>query len=247
MAFTFSPLFDGGNYNAVYNSCINVSIYIETDQVGGEDITNLSWFGGDFTVSGAYYLDGSVATFPYTVAYGTPALLQFDLCSGPLGASSNMFLDVSDGLYSLSIYGTAKAAITNYVDIDSIDFGTVAVGVTVSQEIIVYMSPDGYLADVSYVVPSLSAPYSMDPAYPSTFTLSQDPNISQIIQVNFTPTAAGTFSRTLNIAVSTAKGPGSSWTNPVFTIPITITGEGNVPAPATYKSSRLSIMNGISM
>jgi hypothetical protein len=252
MAFTISPIFDTNNYWATLQSCINVSILINTDSIGGEDITDLiingqaGGTGPGFTV-GSLYIDGSPISLPYTVAYGAPVLLQFDLCSNPIGTSANsVSLDINSGAYVFNFITVTKESLTYYVDTNSIDFGDIVVGSTVISSIAFFIGDDGYIANVDYVIPSLAAPYSVDPAYPSTFTFGPGISSYQPANIIFSPTTVGTFSTTLNVTLSSAQGPGSSWTNPVFTIPISITGKGVSAPPVTGEFSKsLTISNSI--
>ena len=254
MAFTISPLIDTGLYWGVWQSCINVSIYIDTDSLAGEDITDLvvdgaaGGLGPGYTV-GTLYIDGSPMSLPYTVAYGTPALLQFDLCSNPTGSSANnVSLDINLGAYVFIFPTVTKNALSYYVDVDSVDFGNITVGTTTNIPITFFIPDDGYIANVDYVVPSLSAPYSIDPSYPSTFTFGPGVSSNQPVNIIFSPTTIGTFSTTLNVTLSSTQGPGSSWTNPVFTIPISITGNGVAAPPVGGASSKkLIIGNSISI
>lgn len=254
MAFTISPLIDTGLYWCPWLSCINVSVYIDTDSLTGEDITDLivdgaaGGTGAPYTI-GALYIDGNPISLPYTVAYGTPALLQFDICSNPIGPSANtVSLDINLGAYVFTFPTVTKDSVIYYVSADSIDFGDITVGTTANFLNTFFIPDDGWIANVDYVVPSLSAPYSIDPLYPSTFTLGPGVSSSQDIEIIFAPTAVGTFSTTLNVTLSSVQGPGSSWTNPVFTIPISITGNGVAAPPVGGAfSNKLIIANSISI
>jgi hypothetical protein len=245
------PQIDGNTYAAIKNVCGNVSIYLTSNFIGGEVITDFTIDGGtEFTISNIY-IDGLPLSLPFTILDTPPSLLQFNLChTGTTDGTITIDINLGSQIitYYCNVYDTAIA------DVSSINFGNVSVPAPSAVQFFITIGaglPSGifFIYDVDFNLTGLNAPFSLDPSYSSTFQLGL--TLSQAIQpenVEFLPTAIGAFSDTLDIEMSTPIGPGSSWTNPVYTLGIPVSGSGvTPPTPPAYISPKLAIMNGISI
>lgn len=251
MAITTSPLIDGNTYAAIKNVCGNVSVYLGSSNIGGEIVTDLSISSGtEFTVSDIS-VDGLPLSLPFTVLDTVTSLLQFNLCH--TGTTDGVItIDINLGSQVVNLY--CNVYDTGIVDVSSINFGSHSVPQPspISAAIVIGAGlPSGilFMYDVDFNLTGLTAPFSINPAYPSTFQLG--PTLVQTIQVElveFFPTTIGAFSDVLDIDMSTAQGPGSSWTNPVYALSIPVSGTGvTPPTPPTNFSNKLAIVNGVSI
>lgn len=260
MAFITTPQ-DGFSGSAIYGSPGNISIYIGTNSIGGETFNTLDVIVDSNPISSTVYLDGLPISgqLPYTVSYSTPALLQFDYQSLQSTVTLSLNFDGGNQVITypsvVNLFSTTQGAASlieiNSSQVSSYNFGNVSVGTTQSVSATIGCPPIlniPFIYDVNFNLTGVGSPFSLNPSYPSNFTLGLATATFQIIEIEFSPTSVGAFSTTLDIEITTPLGPGSSWTNPVATLSIPITGTGVIPpTPPTYKSERLSIMNGISI
>lgn len=251
MDFTFV----GSSYNVVGESCNNIfTVEATTLQFPGEVINNLTF--QDVTGNCTFVvqsIDGVPAPgcYPAFVPAGaTPTIIEVyastvPTYSGPLSPGVPVTLIYDDGVNPpISFPDTTIYPVLNDLISDTFwDFGSCNVG-SLNYAQFTITSPNSISLITTYTVTitliNNTGGFAIDPSIDGIpFPISQ--TYPYPIPFSFTAPSVGVFSADMQIQITTPAGCLQSWTIP-------LTGQGvTPPTPPTYKSERLSIMNGISI
>ena len=252
MDFTFV----GNSYNVIGESCKGTfTMYASTAQLPGEFINNLTF--QDLTgncifsvtsISGVPAPGCYPAFIPAGFGIYEPVEVYIDSVptySGPLSPGVPVTLIYDDGVNPpISYPDTTIYPVLNDLISDTFyDFGSNPVGAT-AYGVFTLISPNSIPLLMEYTTTitliNNTGGFSLDPLIDGIpFTIS---NLTPYpIPFSFTAPSVGVFSADMQIQITTPAGCLQSWTIP-------LTGQGvTPPTPPTYKSERLSIMNGISI
>jgi len=212
MPITQNCFLNGAEFSIPANCCCTITCDLTTDQLGGEDLLNLT-FLSNFNVSNIL-IDGNPPSFPYTINPG--ATLQFTVCPGRIAESQILELAIEDssGINTTTI--TLNALIGGLLDTISHNFGSVVVGNSSGIAITINPAPGNLLCCADFDVLELTGTFDVDPLFVNLCGQS-----SQQFSVFFTPPSVGPFSDEITINV-----------NECLTLTIPITGNGiEAPSP----------------